>query len=123
MFTQKEVDGLLAEHHMQPVGDGYIDCICPRQNVRQFLEALSHLGVAVTDYSVWQWVTCLEETVWGMGGPRNSFGDGRYSELDAFRSWHGADEIEGFLRTEERRLSCFLVPGLWLSVPADWQRI
>lgn len=123
MFTQKEVDRLLAEHHVQPVGDGYIDCICPLQDVRQFLEALSHLGVTVTDYSVWQWVSCPEEIVWGMGGPYNSFGDGWYSELDAFRSWRGVDEMENFLRSEEHRLSCSLAPGLWLSVPAGWKRI
>lgn len=123
MFAQRELDRLLADHAVQPVGDGYIDCICPRQNIEKFLRDLSLLGVVVTDYTVWQWVSRTDETVWGMGGPRNSFGDGWYSELDVFRSWRGPDEMENFLTVEERRLSCSLVPGFWLAVPADWKRI
>ena len=76
MFAQKDIDRIFAAYHVQPVGNGYVDCIGLRKNVCTFLEKLARIGVSMR-----------------------------------------------FLTTEERRLSCILVPGLWLDVPVDWRRI
>lgn len=111
------LEDILRCRKVQPVGKGYLDCICPREEVPVFLEEVSAAGITVTDYSLWQYVLSPEETVQGMGGPRCRYREGWYSELNILRPWRGTEELEACLTAEEARLKCRLVPGFWLEVP------
>lgn len=110
-------DDLLRRHGVQPVGNGYLDCICPREEAALFLEDLRAAGITVTDYSLWQYVSSPEEAVQGMGGPPCRYRAGWYSELNILRPWLGAEELEDCLTAEETRLGCSLAPGFWLEIP------
>lgn len=122
--AKEELDALLERHGVQPVGNGYIDCICPREEAGPFLKALRSAGIAVTDYSLWQYVPPAETAVLGMGGPPCRYRAGWYSELNVLRllrPWRGEAELEAFLTAEEGRLGCTLAPGFCLEVPEDWR--
>lgn len=111
------LEDILRRHKVQPVGMGYLDCICPREGAALFLEEVSTVGITVTDYSLWQYVLSPEEAVRGMGGPRCRYREGWYSELNVLRPWRGIEELEACLTAEEARLECRLVPGFWLEGP------
>lgn len=119
--TQRRLDAILARHGVQPVGSGYIDCICPPEEAKAFLEEVQSAGISVSDYSLWQYVPSPEETGRGMGGPCCRYWAGWYSEMGVLRPWQGVAELETFFNTAKERLQCALSPGFWLTVPEPWQ--
>ena len=116
----RALGALLERHGVQPVGDGFLDCICPREEAEPFLRGLRSLGVAVSGYSLWQYAASEEEPVCGMGGPRCRYREGWYSELQGgLYTFRSLREMERLLDEEENRLQCTLSPGFWLVVPED----
>ena len=43
------LDDILRRHGVQPVGKGYLDRICPKEEAALFLEDLRAAGITVTD--------------------------------------------------------------------------
>ncbi len=55
-------------------------------NVNDFIDAMSEMGVRITGVSWWCWVNG-EHTPCGMGGPKNKYGDGWYSEIEMGKTY------------------------------------
>src|SRR6478672_9085536 len=70
---QDEIDNILRQFDVRPVGSGYIDVIAPLDKAQRLLDELSRLGIAVRVVTLWceasegnkQRYGCPH----GMGGP------------------------------------------------------
>lgn len=80
-----QLERLLTLYKVQPVGNGYIDCIVIKNNLDEFINEITALGILITDVSWWCYVnpTVKESTECphGMGGPESRYYDGWFSEL------------------------------------------
>jgi hypothetical protein len=111
---------------VQPVGNGYIDCICPFTNVEPFIDSMNKLNIKITGFTWW----CLvikEHEPCAMGGPRSIYGSGWYSEIPPMSEVHeflDNEAIKNYLLNEWPSSidykSCF-TPAFWLDVPDDWK--
>jgi hypothetical protein len=149
-ITQRELDDLLAAYQAQPVGDGYIDSILPLDAAVRMVAELEQMSVAI-ERVTW-WCHCTPESRLalgchhGLGGPRNQFGEGWFSECvfypDLYLPERGVDLDAADVDPAELAVSCgrltrhylehvlpsegfyrpCLQPGLWLYVPDDWRR-
>lgn len=123
-MTRAEFDALLKEYRVQPVGDGYIDCICPWDTVAGFMDRMTELEVRLTEFTWWCHVTEGHKPC-GMGGPVDRYGDGWYSEMEMGRTYEFPSNggMKRFLLEvwPERRgeRTCF-VPAFWLRFPEEW---
>lgn len=77
---KERIDEVIDKLCARPVGNGYIDCICPLKNVNVFINAMSELNVKITGFTWWCFVNEGHEPC-GMGGPQNRYGTGWYSEI------------------------------------------
>lgn len=75
-----QIDQIITKLHIQPVGDGYIDLICPKENIAAFIDQLTALDIRIYGFTWWCHVTDGHDAC-GSGGPKNKFGDGWYSEI------------------------------------------
>ena len=126
-----DLDNLIKQNKVQPVGRGYIDCIVTFDNVFEFLNGLSGIGIKV--YGVTWWCHSKERNSGcphGMGGPLSKYHDGWFSEMwfEMLR-FDNNNQVASYLESTndetmhewfEKRLECF-VPALWLDVPDDWR--
>lgn len=124
------LDKLLLDYKIQPVGWGYIDCITIKENISGFVQALTELGIKVTDIT-W-WCHCSiggnKETSCphGGGGPTSKYFDGYFSEMYQIPNIKIMDnsEIIPFIYNEwpitKDFLPC-LIPAFWLDVPDNWR--
>ena len=121
---KEALDAALALCHVQPVGDGYADCICPMEKAGEFIDALSALGVRVTGCRWWRLVRGGHEPC-GMGGPQNRFGAGWYSELgEGLTEFPDNEALRNYLLNiypaSPKYREC-RAPGFRLEVPASWR--
>ena len=114
------LDGVFDKYHVQAVGDGYIDCICPRESIEGFIMELNKLEVQIDGFTWWCFSNS-EHHPCGMGGPRNKYGEGFYSELATCGLFDLQDNdsykhylLDVFPSSSEYK-EC-LVPGFWLNV-------
>lgn len=84
---------------VQPVGNGYIDCICPFANVEPFINTMNKLNIKITGFTWWCLVINGHEPC-GMGGPRNIYGSGWYSEIPPM------GEVHEFPNKRQLRIIC-----------------
>jgi len=81
----ERLEELLRKYKVEPVGDGYIDCIVMKENLVAFIYEVSDLGILITYASWWCYVNPDEEIhtgcPHGMGGPRSIYYEGWFSEL------------------------------------------
>jgi hypothetical protein len=147
---QTAIEDVLSQFRVLPVGSGYIDLIVSVRNVRQLIDQLALLPVAVASVS-W-WCHCTPESrarlgcPHGLGGPQALDGRGWFSECvhypdvnlrtqdaipnaetaaphvvaDAYR--HTWHDYFDHQFPHEPFYSPCLWPGLWLYVPDEWQR-
>lgn len=155
MITE-HLEKLLSEYQIEVLGTAYDDLIIMRDKLEGFLSELNALGILVRFVSWWCYVnpkTAADSGCpHGMGGPRATYAEGWFSELqndgymvDAhtidrlmFRydrqtvqkvnkqTLQGIDEL---LRKPFRYTSAEYIkgndcvtPSLWLHVPKDWRR-
>ena len=120
-----ELDALILEYKVQPVGNGYIDCIILQEEVSSFLQKITEIGIYVTHIAWWCHCTKEHETKYhcphGMGGPRSKYYEGWFSEMPdyCFIEMNGDNQdTENYIfydvKNEPFYSEC-LVPGLWLS--------
>ena len=126
MIEQHELDDILQKYHIQPVGNGYIDCICPEDNIISFIDEITAHGIRIIGFTWWCFVSNGHELC-GMGGPQNEYDDGWFSEIAMFdvHEFGTNEEIKNYLtnvwRYQNGYKSCF-VPAFYLDVPDKWRR-
>jgi len=142
------LESLLETYRVQPVGNGFIDLILPRDTAVRLISDLERMSVAIERVTWWCHSTPESRLVLGchhgLGGPRNRNGEGWFSECvyypDFYLPEHGVDldaanvdpaelsercghltrhYLQHVLSSEWFYRPC-LHPGLWLYVPDDW---
>ena len=119
------IDNLLSEYNVQPVGEGYLDCIVRKENLMDFVAFLNSNAITVTAVS-W-WCHCDDKNKikygcpHGFGGVKSIFFEGYFSELPFdLRKWDFAnnddavDYVLNRVKNEDFYSDC-LVPGLALQ--------
>ena len=139
-MIKSDLDNLIKQYKVQPVGWGYLDCIISLDNVYDFINELSSIGIKI--YGVTWWCHCKDknpnnfgtpdsaECPHGYGGPRSVYYDGWFSEMwfkmpefdnnEQVITYLNSPNDENMLEWFENRLKCF-TPALWLDVPDDWR--
>jgi hypothetical protein len=146
-LIQKELEFLLSEYKVQPVGNGYIDMITANELVVDFINELTNKDLVIE--GVTWWCHCTEKSKevlacpHGMGGPISAYYDGWFSETEIpmFLPFNELENItlkrtvgdikpindlvikyikEEFPKSDDY-IEC-LVPAIWLLVPDDWER-
>ena len=109
----------MKELKIQPVGDGFIDMICPIESINAFIDLCDLIGLRIVGFTWWCHVTDGHEPC-GMGGPRSEYGDGWFSEIPMEKIVEMKDNeaYRSFFSTEwpsdpEYR-ECYR-PGFWLQ--------
>lgn len=124
---KRKIDDAIIQYHIQPVGCGYIDCICSIENVEGFIDCMIRLGVQITMFSWWCHVTENHKPC-GMGGPVDSYGDGWYSEIEMGKTYEFSSnqQMRDYLlftwKSEKLYKPCY-VPAFFLNVPKRWKNI
>ncbi len=102
------------------VGSGYIDWICPKDNISGFIDEMERIGVKITGFTWWCHV-CDGHKPCGLGGPLDEYGNGWYSEI-CFGDVHEFSNHSALRRYlfEEYPASaeykaCY-VPAFWLDI-------
>ncbi len=120
VFDKVKVDRVIDRLHIQPVGSGYIDMICPSKNIKAFIDEMDALNVRIYGFTWWCHVTGDHKPC-GLGGPKNKFGDGWYSEvfqLGDIILMQSNDEVRDYLLNvypnSEDYKPCHN-PGFWLE--------
>lgn len=126
-MSKNELDLLLEIFHIEPVGKGYIDCICPIENAPAFISELTKHSIKVIGFTWWCHVTEGHEAC-GLGGPVSRYEEGWYSEIEMgnVKEFSDNDEIIKYLKYDWLKSPdyrpCF-TPAFWLDVPKNWENI
>ena len=80
---QAKLEEIFERLHMIRVGRGFLEIICPKNSIKEFIDEMDKLRINITGFSWWCHVTENHEPC-GMGGPRDRYGDGWYSEIEMF---------------------------------------
>ena len=69
-FDKAAVDTIMEKLHIQCVGNGYVDMICPTQNIGEFIDYMEELGITIKGFA---WCCHVRDghQSCGLGGPRN----------------------------------------------------
>lgn len=142
------LDNLLISHHLQPVGNGYIDLIVTEDNLPQILAGLTRLGIVVEGVAMW--CRFIPENKkkgcpHGFGGPRIRNLNGYFSEMCVyydvspyllkwlscwFTQWIvkkiNCEKVPQVIfqvleKHSRNNIQGCLVPSLWLKVPEEWK--
>lgn len=79
-IKSKAIKKVIDNLHIQVVGSGSAELICPKENVEKFIDEMDRLHIRIKGITWWCYVTDGHEPC-GMGGPKNRFGSGWYSEI------------------------------------------
>ncbi|MGB7605358.1 MAG: hypothetical protein WBL93_07750 [Lutisporaceae bacterium] len=147
---QNKIELLLQKYRVQPVGTGYIDLILTNDIFENFVHELTAINVIISNVSWWCHCTKISEKELGcphgMGGPISKYCGGWFSETQipmfevGFKQ--NLNELDmDFISDEVKQInsdfikyikndfvksihySKCLMPGLWLYVPDEWNRI
>lgn len=124
MDKKEKLDKLIKECGITPVGNGYIDLICPKKYIEKFINGLSKLEIKIIGFTWWCDVTKGHNPC-GMGGPKNKYGNNWYSEIQMEKiiTFKNNKDFLNYLIVKWKNSSdykeCY-VPGFWLKVPVDW---
>ncbi|WP_420628605.1 hypothetical protein [Candidatus Leptofilum sp.] len=135
MISKDELDNILALYKAQPVGNGYIEVIVKRENVRQLIAALILGGIHINFIAWWEYVKPNTKSKgYGMGGPPSRYYDGWFSELCIADDELETTVVEDIMKVIENKEITLgdgrkinykqeesLTPALWLVVPKNWK--
>lgn len=82
-LTQQQIDKIEELKNVlqiEPVGNGYIDMICPMENAERFIDETEKMGLRIYGLTWWCKVTKFHKPC-GMGGPKSKYGNYWYSEV------------------------------------------
>ncbi|MWV43378.1 hypothetical protein GRF59_07000 [Paenibacillus sp. HJL G12] len=80
----EQLEYSLKSYKVQPVGNGYIDCITMKDNMKLFINEVSTIGILISVVTWWCYVdpsNNLSGCPHGMGGPISKYYEGWFSEL------------------------------------------
>ncbi|TVY08346.1 hypothetical protein [Paenibacillus cremeus] len=102
----EQLERILTLYQVQPVGNGYIDCIVMRDNLKQFIQEITALGVLISDVSWWCYVEPLNSTgcPHGMGGPKSDYYDGWFSKLQNDLYEADKEKVNSLMNFFDKRL-------------------
>jgi hypothetical protein len=110
----EQLKTLMTKYKVEPVGNGYIDCIVMKDTMEEFIKEIGDLGILITYASWWCYVNpnpnesnntgCPH----GMGGPSSIYYEGWFSELQ--NDFYELDEkiIDKVLLSYDKQLIYFL---------------
>ena len=117
--SKNDLQRIIDELHIQAIGNGYIDLICPKENAGKFIDEMDKLHIKIIGITWWCHVTEGHEPC-GTGGPKNKFGPGWYSEIpltDLIR-FESNKELRQYLLKEypasKEYKECHM-PAFWLE--------
>ena len=112
------IDKIMKEYKVQSVGDGYINCICPLENISFFLDEMKKINIKVPHFTLWEYVSDRNlNSVIGMGGPLNNYGNGWYSELlEDYFEYQGECNLKEILQEVSQKYKCEIIPAFWLDI-------
>ncbi len=119
-FDKTVVDRIMEKLQIQPVGNGYTDMICPVQNIGEFIDCMEELGITIIGFTWWCHVHGHHQPC-GLGGPRNRYGDGWFSEIpmDKVICFESNEKLKQYLLVDypgsHEYKECY-VPAFWLDV-------
>ena len=120
LINLSKIKTIFEKLKVQPVGDGLIDLICPMENADLFITEMDKLGIRIKGFKWWCHVTGDHEPC-GMGGPKNKFGEGWFSEvlpMDELISFENNEEYRKFFLYEWKQSGNYkpcVCPGFWLE--------
>lgn len=79
LINLNKLNTIFEKLKIQPVGKGFVDLICPIENADLFITEMDKMGIQIKGFSWWCYVTGNHKPC-GMGGPKNEFGEGWFSE-------------------------------------------
>ena len=149
-YFQHAIETLMEKFQVQMVGNGYTDLILPISESLKLIEELTKMQVALK--TITYWCLCTPESEknlgcpHGLGGPRNRFGEGWYSEFCTvyYNIEEGGVNLDDIsLEPKELVKLCNQIAanhllydlpkksffrecihsGLWLHVPDDWKSL
>jgi len=84
-YIVKQLEILFTEYKVQPVGNGYIDCIVIKSKMDEFIRKVGELGILIYVVNWWCYVDPNESAnsgcPHGLGGPKSEYFEGWFSEL------------------------------------------
>lgn len=117
-MDKKYIDSLCIKYHIQPVGEGYIDLICPIDCINDFIDEMNRLGVRILGFTWWCHVE-NNHVPCGMGGPKSRYDKGWFSEIpDELHMFDDNEEIRYYLTViypQSKEYKECLVPAFWLD--------
>ena len=128
--TKIQLDELLLKYKVEPVGQGYIDCIILNDDIPGFVDEITALGIKIIGLTVWCHYTDEHEELYncphGLGGPKSIYHDGWFSEMccdDSFLEIEYNEQVVDVLFNGLPMKSWYspcMMPALWLDVPDCW---
>lgn len=119
LINLSKIKTIFEKLKIQPVGNGLIDLICPIENADLFITEMDKSGIIIKGFTWWCHVTGDHKPC-GMGGPKNKFGEGWFSEvlpMGEVITFENNEEYRNFFLYEWKKSSnykpCFC-PGFWL---------
>lgn len=101
---------------IQPVGSGLNDLICPIENADLFITEMDKMNIQIKGFSWWCHATDNHKSC-GMGGPKNEFGEGWFSETMETISFKSNEDYHNFFLHEWKKSKeykpCYQ-PGFWI---------
>lgn len=95
---------------------GFSELICPIENANLFITEMDKMNIQIKEFSWWCHVTDNHKPC-GMGGPKNEFGEGWFSETMESISFKSNEDYHNFFLHEWRKSSeykpCYQ-PGFWI---------
>lgn len=114
-----EYKKIYEELHLQPVGSGGIDLICPMENVPLFVQKMNELHIKIKGFTWWCHVIDKHEPC-GMGGPQSQYYSGWFSEIP-MRNIISFDDNDRYLQYLMKEWPCSTeykacyFPGFWIE--------
>lgn len=101
---------------IQTVGSGLTDLICPIENADLFITEMDKMDIQIKGFSWWCYVIDNHRPC-GMGGPKNEFGEGWFSETMESIYFNSNEDYHNFFLHEWRKSDeykpCYQ-PGFWI---------
>lgn len=108
----EQLERIFELYKVEPVGDGYIDCIVLKDNMQMFINEISASGILITDVSWWCYVSPNNNESsgcpHGMGGPKSKYYDGWFSELQNAFYEVDKDKVESLINSYDSNKVSFL---------------
>lgn len=130
---KQQLDIVIKNYEIVPVGNGYIDLITRREFILQFINALNNLNIKIAAVSWFDFVDYKREA-WGLGGPKNPYGEGWFSEICSDDAYFSTTLLDNVIENNNQYLKYIFedakkqmkhfynsfVPSFCLEVPKEW---